>query len=114
MKQSRDSTLHVAIAGRQLVQWDGESRMANAGPLMDKFALAEGSPSPDLRTMLEHAAAKRIHGIRTVLITTRTQTSSGQQDLRKAVQEAATVDAFSGVEVVEADFSQLRSIFEFV
>ena len=48
MKQSRDSTLHVAIAGRQLVQWDGESRMANAGPLMDSFALAEGSPTPDV------------------------------------------------------------------
>jgi uncharacterized protein (DUF58 family) len=113
MKQSRDSTLHVAIAGREMVQWDGESRMANAGPLMDKFALAEGSPNPSLKTMLEQAAAKRIHGIRTVLITTRTDASSGQQELRKAVEEAAAVDAFSGVEVVEADFSRLRSIFEF-
>jgi uncharacterized protein (DUF58 family) len=114
MKQSRDSTLHVAIAGRQLEQWDGESRMANAGPLMDRFALAEGSPIPNLKTMLEQAAAKRLHGIRTVLITTRTDSSGGQQDLRKAIEEAAAADAFSGVEVVEADFSRLRSIFEYV
>lgn len=114
MKQSRDSTLHVAIAGRQLVQWDGESRMANAGPLMDKFALAEGSPNPDVKAMLEQAAAKRLHGIRTVLITTRTDASSGRQELRKAVEEAAAADALSSVEVLEADFSQLRSIFEFV
>jgi hypothetical protein len=87
--------------------------MANAGPLMDRFALAEGSPNPNVKTMLEQAAAKRIHGIRTVLITTRTESSSGQQELRKTVEQV-TADMLSGVEVVEADFSRLRSIFEFV
>jgi uncharacterized protein (DUF58 family) len=114
MKQSRDSTLHVAIAGRQLVKWDGESRMANAGPLMDQFALAEGSPSPEVATMLAQAAAKRLHGIRTVLITTRNQGSAGEGELRQAIAEAAAADAFRSVEVVEADFATLRSIFEFV
>jgi len=114
MTQSRDSTLHVAIAGRQLVQWDGESRMANAGPLMDKFALAEGSPSSDVGKMLEQAAAKRLHGIRTVLVTTRMESSNGQSELQNAVAQAATADSFRNVEVIEADYDRLRSIFEYV
>lgn len=114
MKQSRDSTLHVAIAGRRLVDWDGESRMANAGPLMDELALAEGNPNPDVSTMLERAAAKRLHGIRTVLITTRTDALAGESELQRALAQAASADAFGSVEVVEADYARLRSIFEYV
>jgi uncharacterized protein (DUF58 family) len=114
MKQSRDSTLHVAVAGRQLVQWDGESRMANAGPLMDHFASAEGSPSPQVTAMLQHAASKRLHGVRTLLITTRADGSAGRQELAQFVAQAAAADMLGNVEIVEADYAGLNSIFEFV
>ena len=114
MKQSRDSRLHVAIAGRRLVQWDGESRMANAGPLMDQFALAEGSPTPQVATMLQQAAAKRLHGFRTLLITTRLDASPGGSDLRRAVADAASQEIIGNVEILEADEARLSSIFEFV
>jgi uncharacterized protein (DUF58 family) len=114
MKQSRDSTLHVAIAGRQLTQWDGESRMANAGPLLDSFALAEGSPMPALTTMLEQAAQKRLQGVRTILVTSRTHDSAAGAELRGAVASGAAGNALSTVEVVEADYAKVRPIFEFV
>jgi uncharacterized protein (DUF58 family) len=114
MKQSRDSKLHVAIAGRRLVQWDGESRLANAGPLMDHFAIAEGSPSPEVGTMLQQAAAKRLHGIRTVLITTRTEVSAEGAELRQAVAQIAAADMLGNVEIVDADYSRLSSVFELV
>jgi hypothetical protein len=103
----------VSVAGRRRGQWDGKSRMANAGPLMDHFALAEGSPSPDVKTMLQQAASKRLHGVRTVLITTRTEESAGGPDLRKAVAEAAAADMTGRMEVIEADYVRLSSIFEF-
>jgi len=76
MKQSRDSTLYVGMPGRRLVEWDGESRIANAGPLMDHFALAEGC----LAERDNHVAAgggETAPRVRTVLITTRTE-QSGQ------------------------------------
>jgi uncharacterized protein (DUF58 family) len=114
MKQSRDSKLHVAVAGRQLVQWDGESRMANAGPLMDHFAMAEGSPSPQVTAMLEQAASKRLHGVRTLLITTRADGSAGRRELAQSVAQAAAADMLGNVEIVAADYAGLSSIFEFV
>jgi uncharacterized protein (DUF58 family) len=114
MKQSRDSTLHVAVAGRQLVQWDGESRIANAGPLMDYFAMAEGAPRPQVATMLEHAASKRLHGVRTLLITTRAEGSAERNELAQTVTQIAAAGMLGNVEIVEADYAGLNSIFEFV
>jgi uncharacterized protein (DUF58 family) len=114
MKQSRDSTLYVGIAGRRLVEWDGESRIANAGPLMDHFALAEGCPRPNVTTMLRQAAAKRLRGVRTVLITTRTEQSGTGPELRQAMADAAAADITGDVTVIEADYARLSSIFEFV
>jgi hypothetical protein len=64
--------------------------------------------------MLEQAAAKRLHGIRTVLVTTRMESSNGQSELQNAVAQAATADSFRNVEVIEADYDRLRSIFEYV
>jgi hypothetical protein len=114
MKQSRDSTLHMAIAGRQLAQWDGESRMANAGPLLDAFALAEGHPTPDVSAMLEQASAKRLQGVRTVLVTTRTHGSAPGAELRRLVASATAANALGSLEMVEADFVRLQPVFEFV
>jgi uncharacterized protein (DUF58 family) len=114
MKQSRDSKLHVAIAGRQLAQWDGESRMANAGPLLDSFALAEGSPTPDVLAMLGQAATRRMQGVRTLLVTTRTHDSAAGAELRRLVASATASNALGGLEMVEADFGRLQPVFEFV
>jgi uncharacterized protein (DUF58 family) len=112
MRQSHDSKLSVAIAGRRFEHWDGESRMANADPLLDQFALAEGAPSPPLKTMLEHGARKRVHGTRNVLITTRPTGSTDRRDLDRIVQDESSRDLIGGLEILEADFSSLGSVFE--
>jgi uncharacterized protein (DUF58 family) len=114
MKQSRDSTLQVAIAGRQLAQWDGESRISNAGPLLDSFALAEGSPTPDVLAMLEQAATRRLQGVRTLLVTTRAHDSAAGAELRRLVAKATAANALGTLEMVEADFGRLQPVFEFV
>jgi uncharacterized protein (DUF58 family) len=114
MRQSRDSTLHVMIAGRQLDRWDGESRMSNADPLMDKFALAEGVANPNVATMLDDAASMRLHGLRTVLVTTRKAGTPEWRALERTVAEHSSADMIGGVEILEADYAGLASIFEFV
>jgi len=114
MRQSRDSTLHVMIAGRQLDRWDGESRMSNADPLMDKFALAEGIANPNVATMLDDAASMRLHGLRTVLVTTRKAGTPEWRALERTVAEHSSADMIGGVEILEADYASLASIFEFV
>jgi uncharacterized protein (DUF58 family) len=113
MRQSRDSTLHVYVAGRRVVHWDGESRISNADPLMDQFALAEGSASPDVGDMLKEAASKRVRGVRTVLVTTRPAGSPERSGLDRLIAESSTADQLRGLEVLEADFAKLASTFEF-
>jgi predicted TIM-barrel fold metal-dependent hydrolase len=81
---------------------------------MDHFALAEGCPRPNVTTMLQQAAAKRLRGVRTVLITTRTEQSGTGPELRQAMAEAAAADITGDVTVIEADYVRLSSIFEFV
>ena len=88
MKESRDSTLHVAIAGKRLSRWNGESRMSNVDPLMDLFAMAEGTQHPAVAAMLQQAAAKRLRGTRIVLLTTRAPSSAQRRDLDRIVSEA--------------------------
>jgi uncharacterized protein (DUF58 family) len=112
MRQSRDSTLHVYIAGRRLVHWDGESRLSNADPLMDHFALAEGAAHPDLKSMLKEAGAKRSGGVRTVLVTTRAQGSPERAGLERLIAENASAEQLRGMEVLEADETKLGSVFE--
>lgn len=114
MKESRDSTLHVAIAGKQVARWNGESRMSNADPLMDLFAMAEGAQQPDVGAMLQHSASKRLRGTRVVLITSRASGSAPRRDLDRIISEQAMHDAAGPLEIVEADYDRLASIFEFV
>jgi uncharacterized protein (DUF58 family) len=59
MRQSRDSSLHVWIAGETLDRWEGESRMSNADPLMDRFAVAEGYAKPAIGHRARHASSPR-------------------------------------------------------
>ena len=114
MKESRDSTLHVALAGKQLARWNGESRMSNVDPLMDLFATAEGTPQPAVAAMLQQAASKRLRGARIVLVTPRALSSAGRQDLERIVSQQTVHDAAGPLEIVEADYDRLASIFEFV
>ncbi len=114
MKQSRDATLHVAIAGRQLVRWEGESRLSNSDSLMDQFALAEGSPQPDLPGLLGHAAAKRLQGVRTVLVTTRSAGSAELRELHRLVEDRRAADLAADLEIMEADPVGLSHMFELV
>jgi uncharacterized protein (DUF58 family) len=114
MKESRDSTLHVALAGKQLARWNGESRMSNVDPLMDLFATAEGTPQPAVAAMLQQAASKRLRGARIVLVTPRALSSAGRQDLERIVSQETVHDAAGPLEIVEADYDRLASIFEFV
>jgi uncharacterized protein (DUF58 family) len=114
MKESRDSTLHVAIAGKRLSRWNGESRMSNVDPLMDLFAMAEGTQHPEVAALLQQSAAKRQHGTRVVLLTTRAPNSAQRRDLDRITSEHATHDATGPLEIVEADYDRLGSIFEFV
>jgi uncharacterized protein (DUF58 family) len=114
MKESRDSTLHVAIAGKRLTRWNGESRMSNADPLMDLFAVAEGSQQPDVASLLQHSASKRLRGTRVVMVTSRAPGSTPRRDLDRIISEQAVHDATGPLEIVEADYDRLGAIFEFV
>jgi uncharacterized protein (DUF58 family) len=114
MKESRDSTLQVALAGKQLARWNGESRMSNVDPLMDLYATAEGAPQPAVAAMLQQAASKRLRGARIVLVTPRALSSAGRQDLERIVSQETVHDAAGPLEIVEADYDRLASIFEFV
>jgi uncharacterized protein (DUF58 family) len=114
MKESRDSTLHVAIAGKQLARWNGESRMSNADPLMDLFAICEGAPYPDVAALLQQSASKRLRGTRVVMVTTRAPGSSSRRELDRIVSEQAVHEATGPLEIVEADYDRLASIFEFI
>jgi uncharacterized protein (DUF58 family) len=113
MKESRDSTLHVAIAGKQLARWNGESRMSNADPLMDLFAVAEGSQSPDLATLFQQSVSKRLRGTRIVMLTTRAAGSPERRDLERVISQGSVHESAGPVEMVEADYDRLASIFEF-
>jgi hypothetical protein len=64
--------------------------------------------------MLKQAAARRLHGVRTLLITTRAPDVAARQELITAVEHASAADQFGNVEILEADALQLASIFEFV
>lgn len=114
MKESRDSTLHVALAGKRLARWNGESRMSNADPLMDQFALAEGTPLPEIPALLQQAASKRMRGTRIVLVTPRALGSAARLDLERIIKQESVHDAAGPLEIVEADYDRLASIFEFV
>jgi hypothetical protein len=114
MRQSRDSTLNVSIAGEQLVNWEGESRVANADPLLDQFAVAVATVKPDVRTMVKVAASRRLQGSRTILVTTRQQGSPERAELDRIVADDSSNEPLGHVEMVEADFNQLASVFEFV
>jgi uncharacterized protein (DUF58 family) len=114
MKESRDSTLHVAIAGKRLSRWNGESRMSNVDPLMDLFAMAAGTQHPEVAALLQQSAAKRQHGTRVVLVTTRAPNSAQRRDLDRIASEHAAHEATGPLEIVEADYDRLASIFEFV
>jgi uncharacterized protein (DUF58 family) len=114
MKESRDSTLHVAMAGKRLSRWNGESRMSNADPLMDLFAMAEGTPHPEVAALLQQSASKRLRGTRVVLVTSRAAGSQARRDLERIIAEQAVHEATGPLEIVEADYDRLASIFEFV
>jgi uncharacterized protein (DUF58 family) len=114
MKESRDSSLHVALAGKRLERWNGESRMSNADPLMDLFAIAEGTQNPEVAAMLQQSSSKRLRGTRTLLITTRAPGSASRRDLDRVVSREAAHEATGPLEIVEADYDRLASIFEFV
>jgi uncharacterized protein (DUF58 family) len=114
MKESRDSTLNVALAGKRLARWNGESRMSNADPLMDLFAMAEGTDRPEVAALLQQSAAKRLRGTRVVMLTTRALGSPQRRDLERIVSEQATHEATGPLDIVEADYDRLASIFEFV
>jgi len=114
MRQSRDSTLQIVIAGRRLVRWEAESRMSNADPLMDEFALAEGSRAPDVKKMVEEAADNRLRASRTVLVTTRPAGSAERRESDRLFHEGPAAERLGGVEVIEADFNRIASIFEYV
>jgi uncharacterized protein (DUF58 family) len=112
MKQSRDSSLNVAIAGKRLVHWEGESRLANADPLMDEFALAEGAANSNLVSLLEKAASR--HGHRTVLVTTRLAGSPERRELERIMSDEREADRIASLEIIESDYARLSAIFEFV
>ena len=114
MKESRDSTLHVGLAGKQLSRWNGESRMSNADPLMDLFAIAEGATHPDVASLLQQSAGKRLRGTRVVMVSTRAPGSARRGDLERVISEQAVHDGTGPLEILEADYDRLGSIFEFV
>jgi uncharacterized protein (DUF58 family) len=114
MKESRDSTLHMAFAGKRLSRWNGESRMSNVDPLMDLFAMAEGTDRPEVAALLQQSASKRLRGTRVVMITTRALGSSERRDLERIISEQSPHESGGPFEIVEADYDRLASIFEFV
>jgi hypothetical protein len=114
MKESRDSSLHVALAGKRLARWNGESRMSNADPLMDLFAMAEGTDRPEVAALLQQSASKRLRGTRVVMITTRALGSQPRRDLERIVTEQSPHEVAGPLDLVEADYDRLASIFEFV
>jgi uncharacterized protein (DUF58 family) len=114
MKESRDSTLHMAIAGKRVAQWDGESRMSNVDPLMDLFAVAEGAHRPDVSALLQQVASKRLRGTRIVMVTTRATGSPERRELEQIVSQQASHESAGPLEIFEADYDRLSSIFEFV
>jgi hypothetical protein len=114
MKESRDSTLHVAVAGKRLARWNGESRMSNVDPLMDLFAVAEGIEHPEVAALLQQSASKRLRGTRIVMITTRAPGSAERRDLDRVVSQQAAHEATGPLEIVEADYDRLAPIFESV
>jgi hypothetical protein len=114
MRQSRDSALQVLIAGRDFLAWEGESRLANADGVLDQLALAEAGTKPDVAAMLRRAAAKRVHGTRTVLVTTRRPGTPERAALEGIIAGESAADRLGGWDVLEADFAALESIFEYV
>jgi hypothetical protein len=114
MKESRDSTLNVALAGKRLSRWSGESRVSNADPLMDLFAMAEGTQHPEVAALLQQSATKRLRGTRVVMLTTRASGSAQRRDLDRIVSQQAPHESTGPLEILEADYDRLASIFEFV
>jgi hypothetical protein len=88
--------------------------MSNVDPLMDLFAMAEGTQHPEVAALLQQSAAKRQHGTRVVLVTTRAPNSPQRRDLDRIAAEHAVHDATGPLEIVEADYDRLGPIFEFV
>jgi hypothetical protein len=88
--------------------------MSNADPLMDLFAMAEGVQRPDVASLLQQSASKRLRGTRVVMVTARASGSAPRRELDRVISEQAVHDATGPLEIVEADYDRLSSIFEFV
>jgi hypothetical protein len=88
--------------------------MSNADPLLDLFAVAEGAYPPDVRALLKQVASKRLRGTRIVMVTTRAVGSPQRLELEQIVSQQAAHESAGPLEIFEADYDRLASIFEFV
>ena len=107
MRQSRDATLYLSVAGTTLSSWEGRSGPTNIESLLEVLALLQPGFVPDVEKLVDTSAAKRPVGTQTLLITTR----QGAQ-LDDVLSRRNGADASSEIQVLETNHGKLSEFFQ--
>jgi uncharacterized protein (DUF58 family) len=98
MQQSRDSSLYVASAGEDVLEWSVKTGPASQESLMKFFAIIEAGPAPRVDQIVNFALRERGGGTRIVILSTRPRVNGRLphlEDLKSAAELGKDVTVFA-------------------
>jgi uncharacterized protein (DUF58 family) len=112
MRRSGDSELSVLVDGAAPARWEGHSQPRNIESLLDMLALVQAGSAPDVRRLLDDAAAKRTLGTRTLLLTTRGRGPAQGPGAQSTEAGLRGRENGSDYGLIEVDERSLRNFFQ--
>lgn len=111
LRQSRESSLHLATSGEQVAGWDGGGGSVGVESLLDTLAVLEAGPSPDVARMFYDSLPGLPANTRVLLITTRQCVDGKAPGFDDFDWDDESAESVNRLRVVEADPRELQSYF---
>lgn len=113
MRQSRQSKVFVASAGKSLTVWEGSAGPKGIESLLETLAQVQAGSAPDIQKMIDDSSTQRTTGARSVLITTRSDNDKilfGTNGIEERLD--TTSDLGLGIVVINSQRDTLSQFFQ--
>ena len=111
LKQSRESRMHLAVAGQEINRWEARSGLTSVESMLDMLAVVQAGPSPDLGKMFYDALPVLSPNTKSLLVTTRERDTDEYSRLNESRSNGNSSDASDQIQVIVADPDQLSPLF---
>jgi hypothetical protein len=111
VRQNRDASVSLYVAGHRLNSWESLSGPASIQPLLEALATVAAGSGAHSHELAEASATQRSTTTRTILITTRSRIDGSLDDSKFSANGNGETTTLAGVQIIEARYQNLSTFF---